>query len=67
MKELKDFTSKDSNFINKKSCNTCQNLSCKVESNEKNGIDENGYAMGTFCVGYINVSAKQEGSRREAI
>ena len=42
--------------INKKeqSCSTCQNLSCRVETKEKIGVDKDGHPIGYNCIGYIN-------------
>lgn len=37
-----------------KSCYACQNGSCRVENDEKRGLDEKGNPVGHDCVGYIN-------------
>lgn len=37
-----------------KSCNTCRNSSCRIENDEKRGLDKNGNPMGYDCIGYIN-------------
>ena len=44
------------NVLPEKSCATCQNLSCRVETKEKIGLDKNGNPKGAFCIGYINYS-----------
>lgn len=37
-----------------KDCNSCQNMSCMVDSSEKIGLDEDGKSQGYNCIGYIN-------------
>ncbi len=40
--------------IYNKSCETCTNGCCRVPSYEKVGIDENGKAVGSSCIGWDN-------------
>lgn len=37
-----------------KSCNTCVNPSCRVETSEKSGLNELGEPVGHNCVGWYN-------------
>lgn len=37
-----------------KSCNTCTNGSCRIQSFEKTGLDEYGKPQGSSCVGWEN-------------
>ena len=40
--------------LENKSCETCTNGSCNIETCEKVGIDEYGYPMGHDCIGWFN-------------
>lgn len=35
-------------------CTNCRNFSCKVEHNEKVGVDEYGKPMGAQCIGFVS-------------
>lgn len=40
--------------LQNKDCTSCTNGSCRIESYEKYGLDENGYPQGYNCIGWYN-------------
>lgn len=50
----------DQEYIDsKKGCLTCQNGSCKVETSEKVGYEDDGYPKGHNCIGYKSSYTKK--------
>ncbi len=42
------------NTLQCKSCSTCTNVTCQVETSEKIGVDEFGHPQGYSCIGWTN-------------